>query len=93
MNNDIYVVSWPNVKYTSNKYPKIVDVTDAYLWHYRLSHINENRMNRLAQERILNNNDYESLPICESCLLGMMTKSLFIEKNKQARYILMYMDP
>ena len=31
LNNGIYVVSRPNVMYTSNKHPRIVDVTDAYL--------------------------------------------------------------
>ena len=50
LNNDIYVVSRPNVMYISNKHLKIDDVTDAYLWHYRLGHINKNKMNRLAQE-------------------------------------------
>ena len=59
--------------YTSNKYPRILDVTDAYLWHYRLDHIN---------------NDYESLSICESCLLGKMTKSPFTRKSERASDVL-----
>ena len=77
LNNGIYVVSRPNVMYIFNKYPRINDVTDAYLWHYRLSHINKNRMNRLAQERIFDDNNYESLPTYESCLL---------EKNDQVTF-------
>ena len=55
---------------------------DAYLWYCRLGHINKKRMNRLAQEEILNDNDYESLPTSESCLLEKMIKSSFTEKNK-----------
>ena len=55
---------------------------DAYLWHYRLGRINKNRMNRLAQEEILDKNDYESLPTCESYLLEKMTKSPFTEKGE-----------
>ena len=49
--------------YISNKRPKIDDVMDAYLWHCRLGYINKNRMNRLAQEEILDKDDYESLSI------------------------------
>ena len=64
--------------------PKIDDITDAYLWHYRLGHINKNRMNRLAQKGILDKNDYKSLTTCESCVLGKMTKSPFTEKGKRA---------
>ena len=62
--------------YTSNKHPRIDDVMDVYLWHCRLGHINKNKMNILAQEKILDDNYYESLPTYESCLLGKMTKSL-----------------
>ena len=74
--------------YMSNKCPKIVDVMDASLWRCRLIHIKKNRMNRLAQEGILDDNDYESLPTYESCLLGKMTKSSFTEKDEQASDVL-----
>ena len=82
LNNGIYVVSWPNVMYISNKHPRIVDVIDAYLWHCRLGHINKNMMNNLAQEGILDDNNYESLPIYESCLFRKMIKSLFTRKDE-----------
>ena len=49
--------------------------------NYRLDHINKNRMNRLAQEEILDKNDYESLPTCEFYLLGKMIKSPFTKKR------------
>ena len=66
----------------SNKHLRMDDVMDAYLWHYRLGHINKNMMNMLAQERILKDNDYESLPICEFCLFEKMIKSPFTEKGE-----------
>ena len=73
---------------TSDKYPRIDHVSEVYLWHCRLGHINKNRINRLAQEGILEVGDYESLPICESCLLGKMTKSPFIGKGERASELL-----
>ena len=45
-------------------------------------------MNRLAQEKILDNNDYESLPTCESCLFEKMIKSFFTENSEQASDVL-----
>ena len=45
-------------------------------------------MNRLAQKRIFDDNDYESLPTCESYLLEKMIKSPFTEKGEQANNIL-----
>ena len=86
-----------NVIYISNKYPRMNNVTDAYFWYCKLGHINKNRINRLAKEKILNINDYESLLTCESYLIEKMTKSPFIEKGEQAsdvlgQYIVMYMD-
>ena len=68
--------------YTSNKHPRIVDVTDAYLWYCRLGHIKKNKMNMLAQKEILDDNDYESWSTCESYLLENMTMSPFIEKDE-----------
>ena len=58
------------VMYMTNKCPKIDKVNEIYLWHCRLGHINKNKIKRLAQQGILEINDYESLPTCESCLFG-----------------------
>ena len=54
---------------------------DAYLWHYRLGHINKNKISRLSKERIFKVNDCELLLICESCFLEKLTKSSFTEKD------------
>ena len=70
-----------NVMYITNKCRKIDKVNDIYLWHYWLGHINKNRINRLAQQKILEINDFESLSTYKSCLLCKMTKPPFIEKR------------
>ena len=74
--------------YTSRKHPRIDDVSDGFLWHYRLDHISKNMMNGLIQEKILKDNDCESLSMCESCLLRKMTKPSFTEKDERASDIL-----
>ena len=71
-----------SVMYTLNKYPKLDNITNAYLWYCRFGHINKSKINRLAQEDILNINDCESLPIYESCLFEKMTKLPFTRKGK-----------
>ena len=52
----------------------IPNISDTYLWHCRLGHMNKNRIDRLIKEAILKINDCESLPTCESYLLGKMAK-------------------
>ena len=74
--------------YTSNKHPRIDYVIDAYLCHYRLSHINKNRINRLTKEKILDINHCESLLTCNFCLFGKMTKSSFTGKDERANDVL-----
>ena len=74
--------------YSTGKHPRLDSVSDIYLWHYRLGHINKNKINRLTQEEIFEVSDCESLPTCESCLLGKMTKSPFTEKGERATELL-----
>ena len=45
-------------------------------------------MNRLKNEGLLDIGNYESLPTYESCILGKMTKSSFIENDERAKEIL-----
>ena len=73
---------------TFGKHPRIDNVSEVYLRHCRLGHINKNRINRLAQEKILEVGDCESLSIYEFCLLGKMTKSPFTEKGERASELL-----
>ena len=74
--------------YTSNKYPRIDNISNSSLWHCRLRHVNKNRIDRLIKEGVLEINDYESLPTCESYLLGKMIKSPFKEKDERASDVL-----
>ena len=48
--------------------------SNAYLWHLRLGHINLNRIGRLVKTGLLSRLEDNSLPPCESCLEGKMTK-------------------
>ena len=77
-----------NVVYSTGKHPRLDSVSDIYLWYCRLGYINKNKINRLTQEKILEVSDFESLSICEFCLLGKMTKSPFTEKDKRATELL-----
>ena len=76
------------IQYTSNKYSRIDNVSNFYLWHCRLGHVNNNRIDRLIKKGVLEINDYESLSICESCLLSKMTKSSFKEKSERSSDVL-----
>ena len=49
----------------------------TYLWHCRLGHISESRINKLYKEKFFDPNDYESLGTYKSCLMDKMTKTLF----------------
>ena len=53
------------------------DLNTTYLWHCRLGHINEKRISKLHQDGLLHSFDFESCEVCESCLLGKMTKAPF----------------
>ena len=61
---------------------------EAYLWHLRLGHINPNMIQRLIKDGLLEPLDLESLPICESCLEGKMTKRPFNAKGYRANDVL-----
>ena len=50
--------------------------------------MNKNRIDRLIKECILEIDDCESLPTCESYLLDKMTRSPFKEKDERASDVL-----
>ena len=89
LSNGIYILSQPvSIMYTFSKHLKISDVSDIYLWHYWLGHVNKNRINMLTQEKIFEVSDCKSLPTDESCFLEKMAKSSFTEKSEQASEVL-----
>ena len=61
---------------------------DTYLWHLRLGHINPDRITRLVKDGPLRDLSVGSLPVCESCLEGKMTKRSFSAKGTRAKELL-----
>ena len=60
----------------------------TYLWHCRLGHIGVKRMKKLHTDGILESLDYESLDVCEPCLMGKMTKMPFSGTMERATDLL-----
>ena len=56
----------------------------TYMWHLRLGHINLDRIKRLVRDGPLQSLQVGSLPTCESCLEGKMTKRPFSAKGNRA---------
>ncbi|GJU39483.1 retrotransposon protein, putative, ty1-copia subclass [Tanacetum coccineum] len=54
------------------------ELDKSKLWHFRLGHVNKKRIAQLQKDGVLESFDFKSDDICESCLLGKMTKSPFI---------------
>ena len=61
---------------------------DRYLWHLRLGHIAEDRINKLEKNGLLSPLTFESYPTCESCLQGKMTKLPFVGHGERATDLL-----
>jgi hypothetical protein len=60
----------------------------TFIWHCRLGHINEKRIERLHKDGLLSSFDFESFDTCESCLLGKMTKTPFTGPSERASDLL-----
>ena len=71
-----------------SKKQKISSTNETYLWHLRLGHINQNRIQRMVKDELLSSLDIEPLPLCESCLEGKMTKRPFNSKGNRATNVL-----
>ena len=50
---------------------------NVIIWHARLRHIGQKRMNRLARENLLGQFTKINMPICEYCLSGKTTRKPF----------------
>ena len=89
LNNGIYILNLTTPIFNvDNKRQKIDNIKDSYLWHCRLGHINEKRMNKLYKLGNLESFDLESYDTCESCLMGKMTKTPFSRKGERATGLL-----
>ncbi|KZV20448.1 retrovirus-related Pol polyprotein from transposon TNT 1-94, partial [Dorcoceras hygrometricum] len=58
------------------------------LWHARLGHVSLSRMNKLVRSDLFDLSDINSLPTCESCLKGKITKHPFKGKGERAQDLL-----
>ena len=80
LNTEMFKVEQPK-----SKKQKISPDDNTYLWHLRLGHINLNRIERLVKEGPLRELKVGTLPVCESCLEGKMTKRSFSGKGQRAK--------
>ena len=72
----------------STKKRKRENSNSKYLWHLRLGHIGEKRINKLGKMGLFDFLDHESIPTCQSCILGKMTKSPFVGQSERAADLL-----
>ena len=64
------------------------DVNHKYMWHFRLGHIEEDRINKLKKNQILSSFNFESYPVCESYLRKEMIKLFFMGHGERVTKIL-----
>ena len=83
-NLELFKVEHPK----SIKRQKVSHNDNMYLWHLRLGHINLNRTNRLVKDGPLRKLNVGTLPVCESCLEGKMTKRPFSAKGERSKELL-----
>ena len=53
-------------------------ISQKYLWHLRLGHIGEDRLNKLEKDGPFGSLTSKSYPVCESCLQERMIKLSFM---------------
>ncbi|KAK8619691.1 hypothetical protein V6N13_135973 [Hibiscus sabdariffa] len=87
--NGLYILNQENMIFNINtKKLKTNDSNQTYLWHCRLGHISERRISKLHKDGLLDPFVFEQLDVCESCLLGEMTKAPFSGKGERASDLL-----
>ncbi|KAK8564635.1 hypothetical protein V6N12_058218 [Hibiscus sabdariffa] len=87
--NGLYILNQENEIYNINtKRSKTNDSNQTYLRHCRLGHISERRISKLHKDGLLDPFVFEQIDVCESCLLGKMTKAPFNGKGEQASDLL-----
>ncbi|WRX12315.1 Integrase [Theobroma cacao] len=80
-----YLDSNNDVAFVSNSSFDVVN--DSVKWHARLGYIRQNRMSKLARERLLGSITKVKLPTCEPCLAGKSSRKPF-GKAKRATHLL-----
>ena len=64
------------------------ELNSAYLWHCRLGHIHERRIQKLLNDGYLDPFDYVSYATCEPCIRGKLTNSPFSGTGERATELL-----
>ena len=87
--NGIYIIELSNETYhIESKRLKQGNPDLSFLWHWRLGHVNENRVKRLISTGVLAPFDFKSFGICESCLSGKMARAPFKGKGVRKELLL-----
>ena len=79
-NSELFKVEHPK----SNKRQKVSYSDNTYICHLKLGHINLDRINRLVKDGPLRKLHVGTLPVCESCLKGNMTKRPFSANGERS---------
>src|SRR5262245_468533 len=91
INNGLYILNMqlnsPTYAIT-NKWFKISETNETYLWHYYIRHINKTRISILLKNGYLNIFNPNSYDVYESYLLGRIPKSPFRGKEECATDLL-----
>ena len=64
------------------------DANEAYLWHCRLGHVGDGRLQKLHKDAYLRAFDYESFVTCKSYIIDKLSKSPFLGIRERAKGIL-----
>jgi hypothetical protein len=77
--NGLYVPDLENksIYNINTKRARLNDLNPTFIWHCRLGHINEKRIERLHKDGLFNSFDFKSFDNYEYCLPGKMTKARF----------------
>ncbi|KAK9033674.1 hypothetical protein V6N11_049860 [Hibiscus sabdariffa] len=87
--NGLYILNQENMIFNINtKRLKTNDSNQTYLWHCHLGHISERRISKLHKDGLLDPFVFKQLDVCESCLLGKMSKAPFSGKGERASDLL-----
>ncbi|GJS76382.1 retrotransposon protein, putative, ty1-copia subclass [Tanacetum coccineum] len=71
----------------SNKRAKL-DLDSALLWHCRLGHISNKRIEKLQHEGLLNSTDLKAFEKCISCMSGKMARKPYTHQVERAKDLL-----
>jgi hypothetical protein len=88
--NGLYVHDLENKSvYNINaKRARLNDLSSTFIWHCRLGHINEKRIEKLHKDGLLSSFDFESFDTSKSCLLGKMAKAPFTGQSERVSDLL-----